>query len=556
MKNFLSLMLCIVAFVSSAFAEDYYLAGYYNNWGGPSAAGTVKFNRVGETNTYTLHLDRFNVGNNGFKVIRDSWAAEWGKGIISTDEVVELVKGGGNIHVGANKLNVRLQDVTFTLTVEGDNATLNIQASQSFKVGQVPEVYYSFTGSIDSWSNPNISNYNNRQYAFQYLGEENGEYVFENMEEITSIWGDFLILKNGTWDKAEFQSLDGSGRNMKCGETYTLKCLDKGATGAANCGVQSGLDMRRTLLRMHVSKDLQTAKLYTDGINAYTGSPYQFSGGMNNWAASTGSSYGFKTESDGTYTLDIPRYQKGSKFKILVKDEWWSGVFSPNADTDMAASAHLTVPKQNAKDMIVNYDGHIHIVFKPSADGLSGEVSVYHEGIEVPVNATVGYATMYFNKEVSVPAGTKAYTGTIHDEYLTLKEIEDGIIPARTAVVVDGDGGHFQFSDTKKEAIADNALKGTLATTEVAAGSIMVLGYENATPGFYTFSGTSLGATKAYVEKTAGIKGLLIDFDDETGIQAIDNKKQTLDVYNLQGQRVNANHKGIVVVGGRKFLQK
>lgn len=126
MRKLFTLILCQVVFATMTFAEDYYLTGYYNNWAGSTNAATVKFDRVGDTNTFTLHLDRFDVGNTGFKVILDNWVAQWGKGVISTDEDVPLVKGGGNIHVGASKLNVRLQDVTFTLHVDGDNLTLNI----------------------------------------------------------------------------------------------------------------------------------------------------------------------------------------------------------------------------------------------------------------------------------------------------------------------------------------------------------------------------------------------------------------------------------------------
>ena len=48
-----------------------------------------------------------------------------------------------------------------------------------------------------------------------------------------------------------------------------------------------------------------------------------------------------------------------------------------------------------------------------------------------------------------------------------------------------------------------------------------------------------------------------IYFGGATGIQAIKNVKSESNVmYNLAGQRVDANYKGVVIMNGKKFLQK
>ena len=46
-------------------------------------------------------------------------------------------------------------------------------------------------------------------------------------------------------------------------------------------------------------------------------------------------------------------------------------------------------------------------------------------------------------------------------------------------------------------------------------------------------------------------------FDDTTGIDTTFNvQRSTLNVYNLNGQRVDNNYKGVVIVNGKKAIKK
>lgn len=68
------------------------------------------------------------------------------------------------------------------------------------------------------------------------------------------------------------------------------------------------------------------------------------------------------------------------------------------------------------------------------------------------------------------------------------------------------------------------------------------------TRGYFTFSDGSTGA-KMFVLDDSGMT---------TGIDAIDSESvgEQGPVYNLAGQRVGKDYKGIVIIGGKKVLRK
>ena len=117
---------------------------------------------------------------------------------------------------------------------------------------------------------------------------------------------------------------------------------------------------------------------------------------------------------------------------------------------------------------------------------------------------------------------------------------------------------------------ADNMLKGVTADTEVqpTAGDYTNLGLSNGEFHPYSAAGT-LAAGKAYLQiptaqmPTGGNNARLhIVLDGEaTGINAIENSElriENLDapMYNLAGQRVTKSYKGVVIVNGKKYINK
>ena len=114
-----------------------------------------------------------------------------------------------------------------------------------------------------------------------------------------------------------------------------------------------------------------------------------------------------------------------------------------------------------------------------------------------------------------------------------------------------------------------NLLKGVTEPTTISPTdgnyTNYILAQGNYGVGFYTLSQSgTLDAGKAYLQlptaSVAGIKALKIEFnenDDPTGI-AITSASPTEEntIYNLAGQRVSKEQKGINIVNGKKVFIK
>lgn len=112
------------------------------------------------------------------------------------------------------------------------------------------------------------------------------------------------------------------------------------------------------------------------------------------------------------------------------------------------------------------------------------------------------------------------------------------------------------------ESIAPNALVGVTTDTDitgVAHAYILSGGL------FYKSSGGTLAAGKAYLVaaawdgSSANSFSMIVDDSDTDGIKSIENRElrnENSDYYNLAGQKVGKDYKGIVIVNGKKMLNK
>ncbi len=168
--------------------------------------------------------------------------------------------------------------------------------------------------------------------------------------------------------------------------------------------------------------------------------------------------------------------------------------------------------------------------------------------------------------------GAKVYTAKVQDGKVKLTEIEGGIVPANTGILIYKDvNASVTISATVKDnsvVISNNELVGTIAETTVSWEANGRHNYILQTDGegkakFYKAKaeGAKLIANRAYLSTSATVSAheLDITFDEEgetTGVADVRSKKSEVrgECFNLQGQRVNANHKGIVIVGGKKVF--
>jgi len=182
--------------------------------------------------------------------------------------------------------------------------------------------------------------------------------------------------------------------------------------------------------------------------------------------------------------------------------------------------------------------------------------------------ATYGFSTFCSPNNFTV-TGATAYKASLDEGKLNLTEIE-GIIPAGAGVILAGEpGATVNIAYTTSDATADmegNALSGTTARTETATlkgSNTYFYAFQNTTNTFKEYTGTYFPANKAYVVSNTATSSreMTMEFGETTGISnLIVNDNANIDanapMYNLAGQKVSKNYKGIVIVNGKKYVRK
>ena len=204
------------------------------------------------------------------------------------------------------------------------------------------------------------------------------------------------------------------------------------------------------------------------------------------------------------------------------------------------------------------------------------------EVTELPVTiSSVKHATFFAPVAVTVPEGVTAHTVTVDGEWAVMTEIEGGVIPANTGVILTGEATDYSFEITTADAFeGKNLMAGTIAKTLVAKpentecyvlandsekglGMYAAVNREDATK-FYN------AGHKAYlaVEGVQGVKSYSFRFGEgTTGINEVKGEP-TVDasqngevkaIFDLTGRKLkgeNGNLKGIYIINGKKVLVK
>lgn len=163
-------------------------------------------------------------------------------------------------------------------------------------------------------------------------------------------------------------------------------------------------------------------------------------------------------------------------------------------------------------------------------------------------NAT---ATQLFNKTTKAPTGLSTPQGsyTMTAVYAPMQLQAGDIVLS---------GNTFKVIDTTDPSVHDGQGDAGWVgakpqhAPDATSGDDVIWGYDE---------GPTMKAFRAYFRSTsAPAKALLLSVDGTTtGIEAIQNSKfkiQNSNVYNLQGQRVGENYRGIVIVNGKKTIKK
>ena len=208
-----------------------------------------------------------------------------------------------------------------------------------------------------------------------------------------------------------------------------------------------------------------------------------------------------------------------------------------------------------------------------------GSQGVYINSIKVTFNKDISLAvssaeraTLYYSdRSFIIPEGIVARTYKIEGNVLSRsREYKKGdVLPKGTAVVLEAKEGKYIFEETSKTGETDphNALCGSDSTTITSGGEVYyVFGKGSNGVGFYWKEANGKAFTteahKAYLvytpSKTTNAKSFL-GFDVALEIQGpMVREKITFDgpIYNLAGQRVDKDYKGIIIVNGKKYLNR
>ena len=173
---------------------------------------------------------------------------------------------------------------------------------------------------------------------------------------------------------------------------------------------------------------------------------------------------------------------------------------------------------------------------------------------------------------MNIPSGVKAYVATTapvmdgENGIITMTEIMDGIIPAKTGAVLRGEQATYTFEPATEAGgteVTGNLLHGYAGIAEYETvelptdGSVnYVLTVMDGKAGFYRKNaGFKVYNNKAYlnVPGAADARALYFEFDNgTTGIVETENESEKAEIYDLTGRRVQKVQKGLYIVNGKK----
>ncbi len=224
---------------------------------------------------------------------------------------------------------------------------------------------------------------------------------------------------------------------------------------------------------------------------------------------------------------------------------------------------NTTVNKLNALKSVTRY---VKFVYTSKS---SGNVALGNINIGKAYKATITdakYATLGLPYAVEIPDGVSAYTATVEGTTVTMTKIS--AIPANCGVILYAETpGDYTFTQTLPPNLAvTNKLVAVIDETYTCGddyGKDYYLGLSNGQATFKKLNaGGTIAAGKAYLKLDAALPAdakLEVTFGEPTGINTIDNEQLTIDnskAYNLNGMRVNGSYKGIVIMNGKKYINK
>ena len=225
-----------------------------------------------------------------------------------------------------------------------------------------------------------------------------------------------------------------------------------------------------------------------------------------------------------------------------------------------AGDAQITVTRNDIAD-IIGFPG----VYKTAK-----QLNVWEQSAISPITvetltpAASGYATYAADYAVNYSEqGLTAYAVKVATDKSKVSATPfTGVVPAGKAVLVKGTAGQkytLTPATTAADETFDTDLLASDGTVTADGAQHFAFGTKNGESGFKLVkSDVVIPAKKGYLLiSNAGAKEFFAFEGETTGISTVETAS-TADgnVYNMAGQRVSKNYKGLVIVGGKKYLNK
>lgn len=304
---------------------------------------------------------------------------------------------------------------------------------------------------------------------------------------------------------------------------------------------------------------------------------------------------GTEKKIDASFTgwagTDNTVYYKGM---VSFNDQWQQLMINDVAGKkDLTIKVQLEKPTPNVQ-MCVAYEegepeyyqftGTNKATFNTRKDGVVKTIGIqYTDEKKIPLSVNVDGAWLVEKESVHIGTngwatfasdcavkyddlGLEAYAVKLNDDKVSFTKLTD-VVPAYTPVLLKGtaDTDYEVNSNAGWAPYVPTDLKasdGTSASTDAA--TLYALSTVNDVTAFYPVKKDSkIPAKRCYLEvkstsPKAAFYSLGTNFGETTGISSVENKVEKADapVYNLAGQLVGKDYKGLVIKNGKKFIIK